>query len=203
MLTGTQYVQLPYEVASSDEMTITMWVKWGTATNWQRLFDFGYDTDHYLFLTPSNGTVMRFAIKNGEDEQTVDCRQKLPAGVWKHVAVVIGKDKTAIYLDGVEAASSTTISIKPSDIHPVLNYIGRSQFTDDPYFRGTLDDLRIYNYALDEEAVKKTMEALPSNIHMTVADESPSKSVVYGLDGRQYDVPRKGVNIIDGKKRVK
>lgn len=203
MLTGTQYVQLPYEVASSDEMTITMWVKWGTATNWQRLFDFGYDTDHYLFLTPSNGTVMRFAIKNGENEQTVDCRQKLPAGVWKHVAVVIGKDKTAIYLDGVEAASSTTISIKPSDIHPVLNYIGRSQFTDDPYFRGTLDDLRIYNYALDEEAVKKTMEALPSNIHMTVADESPSKSVVYGLDGRQYDVPRKGVNIIDGKKRVK
>ena len=200
---GTRYLQLPYEVAASDELTITMWVKWGTSSNWQRIFDFGNDTEHYMFLTPLNSytNVMRFAIKNGGDEQTVDCKQKLTTNVWKHVAVVIGKEKTAIYIDGVEAASSTGITIRPSDIHPVLNYIGRSQFTADPFFRGYISDLRIYNHALSAEAVAKTMQALPSGI--TLPQAASKASPVYGVDGRRYEAPLRGLQIVDGKKLLR
>ena len=105
-----------------------MWVKMRSSTTWQRLFDFGNDEDHYMFLTPKNSytNVMRFAIKNGGDEQTIDCKSALQSAQWKHVVLTLGKDKTAIYVDGVEAASSTGITIRPSDIRPVLNYIGRS-----------------------------------------------------------------------------
>jgi len=197
------FVQLPYEVASYDEMTITMWVKWQSSENWQRIFDFGNDTEHYMFLTPLNSYTdkMRFAIKNGGDEQTLDCK-RLGTGNWTHVAVVIGKDTTTIYLGGKEAASSTGITIKPSDFCPVLNYIGRSQFPSDGYFRGYIDDFRIYNHALDADAVKGTMQEQPADIDMPTA-ESSQKSTTYGLDGRRYDAPRKGVHIVDGKKIVK
>jgi hypothetical protein len=66
-------LQLPYEVADMDEMTIAMWVNWrSSSTSWSRIFDFGNGTDHYMFLTPNNGSVMRFAIKNGGDEQQVE-----------------------------------------------------------------------------------------------------------------------------------
>ena len=157
-LTGSQFVQLPYEVGSSDELTVMMWVNLHSNSAWQRLFDFGYDTDHYLFLSPTNGSVMRFGIKNGGVEQTVSCKSELPTSQWKHVAVTIGSDKTVIYVDGEEATSSTAISIRPSDVRPVLNYIGRSQFTADPFLNAELDDVRIYNYALSADDVKTVMD---------------------------------------------
>lgn len=200
-LMSNQFVQLPYEVASSDELTVAMWVKVMNSTAWQRIFDFGNDTDHYMFLTPSNGSVMRFAIKNGGDEQTVDCKSKLQTGVWKHVAVTIGRDKTVIYVDGAEAGSATGLTIKPSDVHPVLNYLGRSQFLSDPSLLGDFDDVRIYNYAVSAEDVQTIM-----NGGVLTAVEKPAAEcttpTVYGLDGIRRPVPQKGINIIDGKKVV-
>ncbi len=198
-LMSNQYVQLPYEVASSDELTVAMWVKISNTTAWQRLFDFGNDTGHYLFLTPSNGSVMRFAIKNGGDEQTVDCQTKLTANAWKHVAVTIGSEKTVVYVDGVEAGSSTGVTIRPSDIHPVMNYLGRSQYVSDPSLLGDFDDVRIYNYAVSADDVKAIMNGdVPDGIGTAV--ETPTQAAVYTLDGVRRTAPRKGLNIIDGKK---
>ena len=198
-LTSSNYLQLPYEVSNSEELTIALWVKWGTSSNWQRIFDFGNGTSQYMFLTPSNGSIMRFAIKNGGDEQTVNCKQRLPINQWKHIAVSIGKDKTTIFIDGEENASSTGITIKPSDIHPVLNYIGRSQFTADPNFQGTIDDLRIYNYALDADAVKQVMGDTTNGI-AHISEEKSADKAIYGVDGRKRDGLQPGINIVDGKK---
>lgn len=99
---------------------------------------------------------------------------------WKHVAVTIGKDKTTIYIDGEEAASSTGITIKPSDIRPVLNYLGRSQFAADPYFTGYLDDVRIYNYALDGAAIKAVMDDTANGIAHQEARTQEKPSTIYG-----------------------
>ena len=194
-----QFIQLPYEVACSEELTVTMWVKLQSNTSWLRLFDFGYDTDHYLFLTPNNGSIMRFAIKKGGEEQTVDCQSKLPVSVWKHVAVTISKERTTIYVDGEQAGSSTGITISPADVRPVLNYLGRSQFADDPLFQGQLCDVRIYNYALTAEGVKTVMEgAEPSAVIPPSTDKYGN--VIYDLNGIRQQTPKRGINIIDGKK---
>lgn len=198
-----RFLQLPYEVANSDELTIAMWVRSTSTATWQRLFDFGYDTEHYMFLTPNNSytSVMRFAIKNGGNEQTVDCNAKLPVGVdkWNHVAVTIGQGNVCIYQNGELVGSGTGITIKPSDIHPVINYLGRSQFNSDPYFSGQLDDVRIYNFAMTADEVKGVMDNTIDGIQMPQADASAPSSI-YGMDGRQLSAPRAGVNIIDGKK---
>ena len=164
------YAQLPYEVASHDELTFCAWVKVLSSKQWQRIFDFGNGTSHYMFLTPNAGSTMRFAIKNGDEEQTLDCA-KLPVVQWKHVAVTIGQGRTAIYIDGEEAASTTDITIKPSDIRPAMNFLGRSQFDSDPALTGTIQDVRIYNYALTAEEVKQAMK---------LEVESPVKGDVNG-----------------------
>ena len=198
-----QYVQLPYEVANSRELTFTAWVNLRNANAWQRIFDFGYDTDHYLFLTPSNGSVMRFAIKNGGSEQSVSCKTKLATMQWKHVAVTIGEGRTVIYVDGEEAASSTAITISPADVHPVLNYLGRSQFASDPMLMAYMQDVRIYNYALSADEVKGVMEGTPVGIGAIYgADEANGAAEAYGTDGtyslsgrRVGDASAKGVFI--------
>ena len=196
-----QFVQLPYRVADSDELSVAMWVKWNTSTTqWQRIFDFGNDEDHYLFLTPNSGTSkMRFAIKNGGDEQILDCPSKLSSYLWKHVVVTMGKDKTAIYVDGTEVASTTGITIKPSDIRPVLNYLGRSQYTADPNISANYDDVRIFNYALSADEVKAVKDGTYTNIQSVENSDVVSKPI-YTIDGKRIDRPQQGINIIDSRK---
>ena len=203
-LSSGNYIQLPYSVANSEELTFTAWVYWNNSgsISWQRIFDFGYDKDHYMFLTPNSGSSMRFAIKNGGDEQILDCPTRLNGYTWKHVAVTIGKDKVSIYVDGSLVASTESITIRPNDIHAVLNYLGRSQFESDPMLAAYLDDVRIYNYELSESEVTDVMNGLISSINKTTA-ESSAVSTAYGLDGRQISPSQKGVRIIDGKKILK
>lgn len=198
---SAQFVQLPYRVADSDELSVAMWVKWNTSTTqWQRIFDFGNDTEHYMFLTPNSGTSkMRFAIKNGGDEQILDCPSKLSSYLWKHVVVTIGKDKTAIYVDGTEVASTTGITIKPSDIRPVLNYLGRSQYTADPNISANYDDVRIFNYALSADEVKAVKDGTYTNIQSVENSDVVSKPI-YTIDGKRIDRPQQGINIIDSRK---
>jgi hypothetical protein len=201
---NNQFLQLPYSIASSDELTISMWVNWrSSTTQWQRLFDFGNDEEHYMFLTPNNsytGT-MRFAIKNGGDEQVLDAPTRLTSVVWKHVTVVLGKEKTAIYVDGEEVASTTSITIRPSDFCPVMNYLGRSQFLSDPMLSAWLDDVRVYNYALSSEEVKKVYHNDPTGIS-NVVDTFDTPDVIYSLDGIRRLTPQKGIVIKNHKKVV-
>lgn len=162
-LNGKSYLMIPYSAAHQDEITICTWVRWNSSSSsWQRIFDFGNSTDQYMFLTPSNGSEMRFVMKNKGNEQIISTSQ-LPASSWHHLAVTILPDSTTekvsvkIYLDGEEKAGNDNFTIKPSDIAPSLCFIGRSMFNSDPMFNGRIDDFRIYNYALTEEEIKKVM----------------------------------------------
>ena len=192
------YVRLPYQIADMDEMTIALWVNWQTTGNWQRIFEFSNSADEYMFLTPSNGSIMRFAIRNGGSEQVVDSRSRLTAKVWKHIAVTIGNNKVTIYVDGSEVASSSSISVKPSDFRPVFNCLGYSMSKVVPAFRGYMDDLRIYNYALTQEEVKNVMDDLTNDIQGTSIKEA--SQTYYDLRGIKHVAPQSGVNIIKDSK---
>ena len=147
------YIQLPYHVGDMQEMTFAAWVKGSSTTAWQRIFDFGNGEDEYLFLTPTNGSAMRFEIKKNGTTQGLNATTTLGTGKWKHVAVTIGTSGVAIYIDGVENASSSSITLRPSDVAPTMSYLGRSQFAADPAFKGLMSDVRIYNYALSANEV--------------------------------------------------
>ena len=207
---SSNFVQLPYGVADSEELTVALWVNMRSGNAWQRIFDFGYDTNHYLFLTPTNGSNMRFAIKNGGSEQTVDA-PKLDAMEWTHIAVTIGKGRTSIYVNGEEKGYSTSVTIRPCDVHPFLNYLGRSQFPADPYFTGYLDDVRIYNYALTEEEVQAVMADTTNGIQEMEDGRWKMEDVVYDLQGRKLvkgeglkkGQPSRGIIIQNGKKIIR
>ena len=177
------------------------WTYWRGGNTWQRLWDFGNDTDHYLFLTPSSGSGIRFAIKNGGSEQQLTSSSRLTPNTWVHVAVTIGADAVTLYVNGQSVVSSDKITIRPDDIKPVLNYIGRSQFAADPMFKGTIDDFRIYNYALTAEEVAALAD-YTDGIDEIVDSKSFARKSIYDLSGRRVSSSSKtkGIFIRDGKK---
>ena len=196
VLNGSQFIQLPHEVATMPEMTICTWVRMNSTKNWQRIFDFGNGTNQYMFLSPIVNGEMRFVMKNGGDEEILSTT-KMVANTWKHVAVSIGADAVVLYVDGVEVARSTDMKIRPNDIRPVMNYIGRSQFIADPLLNGYVDDFRIYNYALSADEIVAVTNDLASDINDTVTDADQLVPVaIYTISGLQVDELQKGINLV-------
>ena len=203
-LNGTsQFVQLPYEIASSEEMTFAAWVNWrSTTTANQRLFDFGNGPEQYAYLTPSNGKGVAFVINDGTGEQVVESTTKLPSTRWKHVAITISKGSTTIYVDGEPVASSTSLTVLPGDLHTTINYIGRTQQGSVSMLKAYVDDVRIYNYALDETEVKEAMNAA-TDIKAPETATTPTKTLLYGVDGIRVNNPHhKGIRVGKGEKKI-
>ena len=192
---SSKYLQLPTAIANRKEMTIAFWVRWKGSGNKQRIFDFGNGEDQYMYLTANSaGNKMRFAIKNGGDEQYMDI-SKLSSYSWRHITLTIGSDSIIAYVNGEKMAATADITIRPADFNPIFNYIGRSQFKGDPMFKGDVDDLRIYNYALSPEEVN-ALFAVASDVEETVAQPTIAKRLYYTLSGICYDAPQKGINIV-------
>jgi hypothetical protein len=139
-------VTLPPNVATGSAFTFAAWINWNGGANWQRIFDFGNSTTHYMFLTPNYGGGMRFGIANGGTEQTVQTTA-LTSGSWQHIAVTLSGTTAKIYVNGALAAQNTGMSITPASFAPRVNFLGKSQFAD-PLFSGAMDDVLITDYAL-------------------------------------------------------
>lgn len=169
-LNGTNaFVQLPSTLPHQQEITIATWVYWRGSSGWQRIFDFGNEQNEYMFLTPNNSTgQLRFAIKNGGAEQVLNATA-LPIGRWSHVAVTLGATGARMYVNGLQVAESGAVTIRPLDFKPVLNYIGRSQFSSDPLFNGYVDDFRLYNYALPGNEIAQ-LAGITTDIDKTFQD---------------------------------
>lgn len=141
-------VALPPNIAGGNAFTFAAWVNWKGGANWQRLFDFGNSTTHYLFLTPSSGAgTLRFAIKNGGAEQIVEAPALAP-NQWRHVAVTLTGNTARLYVNGVQVAANTGMSIAPADFRPRMNFLGASQFVADPLFNGWVDEVIVLDQAL-------------------------------------------------------
>lgn len=154
-LNGTDsYVMLPATQPTSayNEITLATWVYWNGSSQWQRIFDFGNNTNQYMFLTPRSGNnKLLFTIKNGASEQSVETAQ-LPANQWVHVAVTLGNGTAKLYVDGALKATKSDFTMKPSDIQPGVNYIGKSQWPD-PLFNGRIDEFRVYDHVLSDTEI--------------------------------------------------
>jgi hypothetical protein len=138
-------------LADACEMTIASWVYINSHNQWQRFWDFGSDTKSYMHLTPDStmSGALRFAIALNGNEQKVEIADVIHTKEWRHVAVVLGPAGATVYVDGVQAGASTSVIIRPADLGPTAkDYIGRSQFSTDPYLDGRIDEFRVYNRAL-------------------------------------------------------
>jgi hypothetical protein len=175
-----QYVSLPAGVTNLTDFTISTWVNLNTVDTFARIFDFGMDTERYMFLTPKNGGgKVAFVMTQGSAR--AEKRLIGPAALgtgWQHVAVTVaGASSTVagqntggvatLYVNGVAVATDNTWFHVPSLIRngeaagAARNWIGRSQFSEphwaDPYLNGKVDDFRIYAGALTPQGVVAIM----------------------------------------------
>ncbi len=174
------YVDLPDGFISRlDAVTVTAWIVWGGGECWQRVFDFG-DTEagvdvatvasSSLFLTPSScpvshvGRVTPAVISGqfhvGNSVYNVQLDIQAPAEKRSFLALSAHPGATrglTLFSDGQTSRLPAPLDV--SRIQDKNNWLGRSQWSADPYLLGGLEEIKIYDLALEEEQLQALYEA--------------------------------------------
>jgi hypothetical protein len=176
------YVELPTSCLSGlIDATFEAWLEWSTTCSptpctdllpWQRVFDFGETATttagSYLFLSTRSSTndALRAAATTagGNNEATTGFvldGAMLSASSHHYAVVVDGSHAQALlYMDGVLAKSGPSAAML-SSIVSTNCWLGRSQFSGDPYLNGTFDEFRIYDAALSAGAIAQSYASGP------------------------------------------
>ncbi|MBN2736545.1 MAG: family 43 glycosylhydrolase [Spirochaetales bacterium] len=187
---STVYETIPAGIASElGDFSIGCQLNLNTLDTWTRVFDLGMDNNVFMMMTPDSGTTgfpyFAITISGNDGEQGIDSDKALQPGQWQHIAVVKEGVTAIMYIDGEEAGRNSNMTLSPSDMgNTIDNFIGRSQWEQDPYLNAEIDDFRIYNRAISA-----------NELAAWVSKETPTPTPIEGLLG---DVNEDGtVNIVD------
>ncbi|MFI1705072.1 LamG domain-containing protein [Streptomyces griseoruber] len=119
----------------------------------------GSNGNGYLFTT---GNSFRTSISMTDytakqDTIPSNTSYQLARGMWKHVTYTQTGNTGVLYENGVEKARKTNVTITPGAIGggtTTADYVGRSLYANDLYFKGRMRDFRVYNRALSSAEVQ-------------------------------------------------
>ena len=131
------------ELDDFSEITLSAWVNHSATTGWRSIIDKrdgafdGYD----LYISSSGRLFMRV------NNQTLQGTTVVADGTWHHVVGVYDGNQMLLYVDGVLDASATVGSLT-IDTWRTLR-LGENWELGNSFFAGTMDEVRIYDRALD------------------------------------------------------
>ncbi|TYP79842.1 LamG-like jellyroll fold domain-containing protein [Paenibacillus methanolicus] len=197
-LNGTDgYLQLPDGLlADQHNVTVAAWVNADTLGAWSRVFDFGTSNTNYMFLSlRDHEGNSRFGVRpDGSGESTLIGPAFPNSKSWQHVAAVIDGNTYTLYMNGIQVASVSNVQVDPSELGPTnRNYLGKSQFSADPYFDGRIDDFRIYGRALSETELVGIATGGMSDAEMLAYDKNWLNLGDTSEQTKDLTLPRTGV----------
>ncbi len=144
----------------SDDFTITTWAKFDTLNWWMRIFDFGANDTSYAFLGLYAPNDLRYALltNNTPYELNMTAAGTVTENKWLHFTLLRENTVMKLYINGIFVTESAAfMDNSPADIDNAVSYIGKSQFSADPYFNGHIDEFKIFNRALSESEIIENM----------------------------------------------
>jgi hypothetical protein len=192
---SANYATLPGGLITGvTDFTVSAWVKLNAVNN-TRIFDFGTGTSGYMELCPktaANGFV-RYEIVSGGTVQQINTTYTFPTGVWTHVALTQSGTMGTLYINGTSVGTNAGLTLNPSNLGTTTrNYIGKSQWSSDPYLNGAVDDFRIIGQALTAQQVAALAAppAAPTSLIATRGDASVSLNWGAVTGALSYNVKR-------------
>ncbi|MCD8165904.1 MAG: LamG domain-containing protein [Bacteroides sp.] len=144
------------------EITVSGWINPDANRTFARFFDFGKDISSYICFIPydeAEKSSLRFLTEKSPEERiTADA---LPVNRWSHVAVSLTNHSISLYING-QLIDSKEIDIELKNF--ICNYIGKSQFSVDPYLEGSIEQFEIYSTVLTDEEIKTLASNRQANL---------------------------------------
>lgn len=166
-LTGS-YLRMPADSLPTGDRTISLWFKAASVENKPQLLSYGGNspsnppgTSFHMGLNTSGSAAYQTSAHYNTNVVNYPYAQA-PVNQWIHYVVVIAGNTTKIYVNGELKAnepgsfiSATVVAGKDFALGVMVNANGIAPYTDPNagYFRGLLDDVRIYKTAMTDQQV--------------------------------------------------
>ncbi|MGC9941944.1 MAG: LamG-like jellyroll fold domain-containing protein, partial [Verrucomicrobiota bacterium] len=193
---ATDYLQLPAGIVTNDDaVTVEAWIAVDPDQYvWANLFDFGnrdasglseYDI-HTCVHSGDNSTIAGISDSDNAnvDYQYIDlgAGSSLDGRTNLLVTTVFNPPAgyIAIYINGSFAGANSNVTIQMSGVKDVRNIVGADNWPD-PGMHGSVDEFRIYNFALSSAQIEADFQLgadLP--LPLGVVRVSPSNTVADG-----------------------
>lgn len=158
----SNYVRLPTFTADfSSGVTVSAWMNPSTAANQSRLVDLGGGGNNniivYRQLTTQN---LNFELWIGTTKVCVVTAPGIIVnGAWHLYTVTEDTlDNVTFYVDGSQVAAGRCYN-EPASATRTGSYIGKSNWTGDSLYQGSMQDVRLYNRALSTGEVSALYSA--------------------------------------------
>ena len=169
-----QYVSLPVNILHTRNFTLETWFTYGGGNAWQRIIDLGNSVPDptygmigqgFIILCSNGGGILGQFSLNSWGRYPTDLvfgYFGLPVGGEHFLAYIHNLDtqQEQLYLDG-QFAGGGVASIDPTTASFTNFWLGRSQFSLDPFYNGSLDELRTYDRALTGAEILAAYNAGP------------------------------------------
>jgi Concanavalin A-like lectin/glucanases superfamily len=144
------------ELDFDGEFTLEAWVRPSSASNKEAPLIDKQEGKGLGYALYEGGSVSdRPEAAASEGQEIIHATEPLPANAWSHVALVFDGNRTYLYVDGELVDNGAA---EPTITSEGQLEIGGSTDTSD-WFDGRIDEVRIYNRALDHAEVGSDMEA--------------------------------------------
>jgi len=192
--TSGEYVNLPSDILNTKAFTVEAWATEQSNVAWQRILDLGNSVNGngsgYIILTPYNNPHTPLGQVSTSSGATNFASGPIQGGngyiaqgqqyqyAYVH-DVTTGTEE--LYIDGLpvinQSSTPFTATIDASQLSLSNFWIGRSQYAADPYFDGSINELRTYAQALTPAQGEAEYVAGPD----VVTVPEPATAVLAGI----------------------
>lgn len=157
-----------------NKLTVQMDVKSEINKN-QFTFAFGQNSTKYYFLKYNNSGELASRITTNSYGAEDAANATLSGnGAWHRVTVTLDDNVMTVYSDGAQVAQNKATKNKVTDLgNDLLAYLGKS-FYNDPYFKGSFDNVNVWNRALTAQEVEKTSPIALQGISVGTVPSDPN-----------------------------
>ena len=154
------YVQLPGGIFDSLEAaTVEAWVRWDDWNYFSQWFSFGADeqwramgVNHF-----ERFTTLQFFIYPDMSPRVLRAETNLALGQWCHMAAVSGPGGMRFYLNGVLLGHNGYEGSFAALGGGTHLYLGKSNWAANYFFRGRLDEVRVWSEARSQAQIRAAM----------------------------------------------
>ncbi|HPG82084.1 MAG TPA: hypothetical protein PKY55_02320 [bacterium] len=138
------------------EMTISAWVNYQAFNRWSRVVDLGNgeNVQNIVLSNTGNSSTIAYHIYYTGPSAYLESANLAVLNEWIFLtASVTSNGNMYLYKNG-ELAASGTGGFPPNNLTRVSQFIARSNWSVDGYFKGRIDDVRIYNRVLSDAEIE-------------------------------------------------
>ena len=141
----------------------------------QFTFTFGQNDTKYYFLKYNNTGELASRITTASYQNEDAANATLTGnGAWHKVTVTLDDNVMTVYSDGVQVAQNKDTKNKVTDLgRNLLAYLGKS-FYNDPYFKGSYDNVNVWNRVLSVDEIEQSSPVALQGIAVGTVPADPN-----------------------------